>query len=573
MTLDGLTLNRIVLELKNSIIGSKIEKIYQPEREEIALLLHTKEGKRRLVISANGAECRIHLTERAKKNPNDAPNFCMLLRKYLTAGRITDVFQYGLERVIEITVSARDEMGFDKSFKLICEIMGKYSNIMLVLDGKIIDSIKRVPPDMSSVRQVLPGVKYCEPAMDKLNPMTEDTTKVAEAILKGGLCSLQGISLQTEKELIYRYKADVITPASALIIASKLKAFIIDAVSDPKPVLQKNMDGLPVFFSLVPYETYSSIGREAYNSANGLLDGYYTSRYDYQLLKQKKDVLYRQLKKDIARVSKKLKIQMETLSSAQKSDKYRLYGELLSANIYAIKKGMKSIELFNYYSGENVSIPLDEKLSTSANVQAYFKKVGKLKKAKEIALERSAEYEEELKYLEELKYNVETAKDLDDISEVRSELIKYGYIEVSPKEKRAKRLDPLSKPLRFKVSDGFNVFAGRNSRQNDALTMHVASDEDIWFHAKNMPGSHVILFTEGRQATDAAIIDAANIAASLSAAKSGRVEIDYTKRKNIWKPNGAKPGMVLFKNQYSMIGKGSQEALDRFCVDASDEGQ
>ena len=183
---------------------------------------------------------------------------------------------------------------------------------------------------------------------------------------------------------------------------------------------------------------------------------------------------------------------------ADNAEKYRLYGELLSANIYAIEKGMKSAEVFNYYTGENVKIPLDEKLSPAANVQAYFKKVGKLKKAKEIAQHRAEEYEDELNYLETQKYNVDLAKDLDDLSEVRAELIKYGYIALAPKEKAIKRKDPLSKPLRFRVSDGFNVFAGRNSRQNDALTMHVASDEDIWFHAKNMPGSHVILFTEGR---------------------------------------------------------------------------
>ncbi len=571
MTLDGLTLNRIVMELNHSIVGGKIEKIYQPEREEIVLLLHTKSGKKRLVLSANGAECRIHLTERSKENPVDAPNFCMLLRKYLSSGRILSVCQYGLERIVEIEISSRDEMGFDKNYKLICEIMGKYSNIMLILDDKIVDSIKRVPPDMSSIRQVLPGVRYSAPPMDKLNPLYEEVTKLAEAILSGGLCSLQGISRQTEAEILHRCGIGDMTPAFALIAASRLKEFIGEATQNPRPVLQKNMDGLPVFFSLVPYETYSEVGRIYFKSTNELLDGYYTSRYEFQLLKQKKDVLYRQLKKDIARVSKKLKIQLETLAQADNAEKYRLYGELLSANIYAIEKGMKNAEVFNYYTGENVKIPLDEKLSPASNVQAYFKKVGKLKKAKEIAQHRAEEYEDELNYLETQKYNVDLAKDLDDLSEVRAELIKYGYIALAPKEKAIKRKDPLSKPLRFRVSDGFNVFAGRNSRQNDALTMHVASDEDIWFHAKNMPGSHVILFTEGRQATDAAIVDAANIAASLSAAKSGRVEIDYTQRKNIWKPNGAKPGMVLFKNQYSMIAQGGQEVLKQYAVTGEDE--
>lgn len=564
MTLDGLTLRRIVDELKD-IIGSKIEKVYQPEREEINLILHTKEGKKRLCISANGAECRLHITKRVKPNPSTPPNFCMLLRKYITAGRITQIRQYGFERIVEIKLIARDEMGFDREYSLICEIMGKYSNIILTLDGRIIDSIKRVPPDMSSIRQVLPGVKYSLPPMDKIDIMTALEADAARAIVKEGLACIQGMSSQTKAEIMSRF-GEEITALSALRLAIFTKKFYCGAIVEPTPVYQKNMDGMPVFFSLIPYETYSSKGRVYCESANDLLDKYYTERYDYQVLKQKKDELNRILKKDIGRVSKKLKIQLETLNEADNSEKYRIYGELLSANIYTLKRGMREAELTNYYTGENVVIPLDEKLAPSGNIQAYFKKVGKLKKAKEIANKRNRDYKEELDYLEVLKYNNDMAQTLEDAEEVRAELIKYGYITLAPKEKQLKRTDPLSRPLRFKVSDGFNVFAGRNSRQNDALTMHVAEGEDIWFHAKNMPGSHVILFSQGREVSDAAIVDAANIAASLCAAHNGRVEVDYTYRKNIWKPNGAKPGMVLFKNQYSMIAEGGTEVLEKFAV-------
>ncbi len=569
MTLDGLTLRRIVEELKD-IIGSKVEKIHQPEREEIVIVLHTQEGKKRLCISANGGECRLHLTDRVKQNPSTPPNFCMLLRKYLSAGRVTDIRQYGFERIVEINITARDEMGFERDYSLICEIMGKYSNIMLALDGKVIDSIKRVPPDMSSVRQVLPGISYCPPPMDKLNVLDESDLKIAEVIADVGLSGIQGMSRQTENELMQRFGEEV-TPISALRLALMTKKFYREAIEQPRPVYQKNMDGLPVFFSLLPYETFSEKGRVYCSGANELLDRYYTERYDFQVLKQKKDDLNRRLKKDIGRVSKKLKIQLETIAESEKGEKYRLYGELLSANIYLIQKGMREITLLNYYTGEDITIPLDEKLSPSGNIQAYFKKVGKLKNAREIALKRSEDYRAELDYLEMLKYNTDVAENLEDTAEVRAELVKYGYIELSPKEKQAKRSDPLSRPLRFKVSDGFNVFAGRNSRQNDALTMHVAEDEDMWFHAKNMPGSHVILFAQGRELTDDAIVDAASIAASLSAARKGRVEIDYTYRKNIWKPNGAKPGMVLFKNQYSMIAEGGQEVLEKFAVKVGEE--
>lgn len=570
MTLDGLTLHAIVAELQD-IVGSKVEKVFQPEREEVVLLLHTQEGKKRLVLSANGGECRLHLTQRVKPNPSTAPNFCMLLRKYISAGRVTAIRQYGLERIVEISISARDEMGFERVYSLVCEIMGKYSNIMLTLDGKIIDSIKRVPPDMSSVRQVLPGVSYCPPPMDKLNPFELNETQLASAILKGGLDELQGISNQTRAEILHRWGGDEINAVSALSLARTTAQFLHEALCEKRPVYQLNMDGLPVFFSLIPYETYSERGRVFCENANILVDRYYTERYDYQVLKQKKDDLLRRLKKDITRVSKKLKIQLETLKESDKSEKYRLYGELLSANIYLIKKGMKQIELLNYYTGETVNIPLDEKLSPAGNVQAYFKKVGKLKNAREIAKKRSAEYSDELKYLEELKYSAQNAQNLEDAAEVRAELVKYGYIELAPKEKPARRSDPLEHPLRFKVSDGFDVFAGRNSRQNDALTIHVAQEDDLWFHAKNMPGSHVILFTQGRQPTDQAIVDAASIAASLSEARKGRVEVDYTYRKNIWKPNGARPGMVLFKNQYSMIAEGGAEVLLKFEISADEQ--
>ena len=567
MTLDGLTLYRIVTELKEIIIGSKIEKIYQPEREEIVLLLHTSQGKKRLNLSANGGECRLGITCSAKENPGTAPNFCMLLRKYLSSGKITDISQMGLERIAEIKIDARDEMGFIKSYSLICEIMGKYSNIILALDGKVIDSIKRVPPDLSSVRQILPGITYEAPPLLKLNPLVAEETQIAKSIAADGLLSLEGISFQTAAELEERFFNGSSDPASMLIYAKNIKSFLTQAVQSPMPVMQKNMEGLPVFFSLVPYNTFSQTGRVYFDTANELLDGYYTERFNYISLKHKKDALLRIIQKNIKRVEKKLKIQLETLKEADNSEKLRLYGELLSANIYLLKRGMKNICVLNYYTGENVIIPLDEKLSPSANVQAYFKKVGKLKNAKEIAEERSAKYKDELYYLETLKYMTDTAKNAEDAEEVRSELIRCGYIEQGKKEKLPKRNDPLSSLMRFKVSDGFTVLAGKNSRQNDALTLHAAGDEDIWFHAKNIPGSHVVLFLEGREPTDAAIEDAAKIAASLCSAKSGRVEVDYVKRKNIWKANGAKPGMVLFKNQYSMIAEGGEEVLKRFYIE------
>ncbi|MBQ9942288.1 MAG: NFACT family protein [Christensenellaceae bacterium] len=576
MTLDGITLGAIVTELQ-SLVGAKIERIHQPLRSEVLLLLHTTGGKKRLVLSAQGGESRLHLTDSPRPNPPQAPNFCMLLRKYIGGGRIVSVRQVGLERIVHIGIEARDEMGVTQTFTLVSEIMGKYSNLMLLGPGdKILDSIHHVSFDMSRVRQVLPGMAYMLPELGKLCPTTASAASIADVLTgktpPGCLVdALEGFSFATALEVCTRLFGDeppaLLSESQALRLAGAVKDFVALCLRAESPCLQKNADGMPVFFSPVAFVTYAAAGRIAFESANQAVDGYYTLRTRKAALEATRASLLKVMKKNITRVEKKKKIQLETLAAGQKADTYRLYGELLTANIYQVQRGMKSANVLNYYTGENISIPLDVRLSPSANATRYFKKVGKLKTGAAFAAKKSKEYADELAYLEELEYAATAADTPDDLEDIRSELIRCGYMELAPREK-PRRSDPLERPHKFRTSDGFTVLAGRNSRQNDALTMRVAEATDWWFHSKNLPGSHVILFTGGLEMPpDTAILEAATIAATLCRSKnSPKIDVDYAPRAHVWKANGAKPGMVLYDKYYTLTMPPDPEKVESLRV-------
>ncbi len=572
MTLDGLTLCALIRELSAPLAGAKIEKINMPQKDEAILLLHTREGKKRLLLSASGSDPRLHLTAQQKPNPDKAFNFCMFLRKYLSGGRIEQIAQEGLERVVRMDIAAKDEMGIPCRYALYTEIMGKYSNIILVHEnGKIMDSIKHISVDTSSKRQVLPGVRYELPPMDKTNPLEAGCGEIAAAVsgknLPYGLVeALEGVSPQTAEELCARFFEEtpaLLQPGQAPGFAAFIRAYLEQALAHPAPCVQKNMAGVPVFLSLVPYAAYSEQNRQSFAAANEAVDYYYARRDFLQKLEQSRTGVMRVLKKNIARVEKKLKIQWETIQAAERTEKFRLYGELISANIYQLRRGMAKADLINYYTGESITVPLDVSLSPSANATKYFKKVTKLKNGVAIAEKQAAQYEQELGYLRELEYTAEAAQELEDLQEVRAELVRYGYLDLAPKEKIT-RSDPLEKPMEFLLSSGSKALAGRNSRQNDALTLHVAEDTDYWFHAKNQPGSHVILFTGGGELLDSDVIEAATIAATYCrGSKAGKVEIDYAPRKNVWKANGARPGMVNYDHYWSILVSPDAALADR----------
>jgi len=572
MTIDGISLAAAVLELR-SLYNAKIEKIYQPTRDEVVLHLHSTEGKKKLLLSASGSDCRIHLTDVPKANPLRAPNFCMVLRKYLTGGRIVDFQQFGLDRIVHIQIEAKDELGIPLLYTLAVEMMGKYSNIILIgAEGKILDSLRHVSVDTSSKRQVLPGGKYLLPPSDKLNPLTEDVQKLAAALggidLPHGILRLvQGISPATAEELSLRFfgqnSPKLLVKEQAEYFATSLKNFAEKAIYAPKPCFQTNMKGFPVFFSALPYAMYSTEGRISFNTVNLMLDSFYTIRSNISMLESMRENLLKEIKKNIVRIEKKLKIQWETLQASEDAPKLFLYGELVSSNIYRLKRGMQSAELFNYYINKNVSVPLDVALSPAQNAAHYFKRANKIKNGALFAKTRAAEYTEELDFLFALEYDALSSADMESLLEVKAELVKYGYLPSVAKDKPIRK-DPLDAPRRFITSGGLLILAGRNSRQNDALTMRVASETDYWFHAKDMPGSHVILFTKEASPSDQDIYEAASVAATLSKGKdAGKVEVIYTKRASVWKQNGARPGMVLYKNQRSIVAAPSKTLLEK----------
>lgn len=572
MNIDGITLSVIVSELKD-LYDAKIERIYQPLRDEITIYLHSKSGKKHLTLSASASDCRLHLTNQIKQNPEKAPNFCMVLRKYLLAGRIAGIMQDGLDRTVQILIDSKDEMGVLCRYALIAELMGKYSNLILCdQNGHILDSIKHVSLDVSSKRQVLPGLKYILPPSEKQNPLTISAEELAD-ILKdkelpeGLLQSIEGISPQTAAQLCGEYWPEnppvSVTKAEALGFALHIQMRIREMLEHPMPCLQKDMNGKPVFFSVVPYTAYSAQGRQNFKTANELVDNFYAIRTLTQQFKSMQDLLLKLLRKQINRLEKKVKIHLETIQGREKVDKFLLYGELISANLYQLKRGISKAEVYNYYTNEQIVIPLNPAISPAQNASKFFKKASKMKHGASIA---QAHYEKdfaELSYLRSLEFDALSAQDMQDLEEVRSELIRFGYLSLAPKEK-LRRSDPLERPRRFLSQNGYTILAGRNSRQNDVLTMRIAQEEDYWFHAKNIPGSHVILFTQGTQPPEADMLQAAIIAASLCRVKnSGKLPIDYVQRKHIWKANGAKPGMVLYDNYRTIIAEADAELVNK----------
>ena len=573
MTLDGITLGAIVRELAR-LNGAKIEKVHQPAPAELRLFLHTQEGKKRLLISAAGGDSRLHLTESQRENPAKAPNFCMLLRKYIAGGRVLEIKQIGLERVVRIEIEAKDEMGVPAAFALVCEIMGKYSNILLLgREDKVMGAIRPISLDTSRVRPLAAGMRYELPPMDKHNPLEEDEESLARSIVGRPLPAalveqIQGMSPVAAQEILAHLPGGAAASArcseqEARECARAVISFVRGAVFAPSACLQKDMGGRPVFYSALPYVTYSQTGRMAAKSVNAAVDSYYTLREIAGTLEHRRQALQKTLRRDIARVEKKLRIGLETIQAEEKCDKLRLYGELLTANLHLIKRGMREVTVTNYYTGQPIAIPLDEKLSPSANASRCFKKVTKLKNGAAVARVRTEQYRGELAFLYDLEYALESAANLEDLAEVRSELIRYGYLEAAPKEK-VRRSDPLAHPMKFQTDGGFTLLAGRNSRQNDALTLRIAGPEDLWFHAKNIPGSHVILFKKDKEPGEQDILQAAGIAAALSKAKAaGKVEVDCAPRSRVWKANGARPGMVLYEGQRTYSVRPDRELLER----------
>ncbi len=570
MAFDAITMKALVSELSDNITDGRIDKVHQPERDEIVLHIRTREDNFKLVLSASAAHPRIHFTKYSKKNPVSAPMFCMLLRKHLSSGKITGIEQCGFERILKISVESYNELGDLTTKYLIVEIMGRHSNIILADENyKILDSIKHIDFTISSVRQVLPGIEYkFPPSQDKIyltdfNVQTNlefSPIKTADKII---LDNISGVSPLCAREIAYDVFGECNIKGSELNLnkQSALKAYIAGfakSVCDNnfKPCIIKDISsGKMLDFSPIPVNQYGSMAQIVYaDSMNDALDEFYYLRDSHERMRQKSADLVKHLNNNIERISKKIVILEKTLKDASEKEQYKIKGDLIIANIYRIIDGQKEIEVENFYESNAplVKIPLDESLSPSQNAQKYFKKYNKLKTAQIEAKKQLDTAKSDLEYLESTLVAVENAEAESDLSQVRAELIGENFL--NRKQDKKKKQQTHSKPMYFKSSDGFDIYVGKNNTQNDTLTLKFANSGDMWFHTKNIHGSHVVIkLGLDKNIPKTTLLEAACLAAYYSKARnSSQVPVDYTQIRNVKKPNGAKPGMVIY-NSYNTV--------------------
>ncbi|MCR5357642.1 MAG: NFACT family protein [Lachnospiraceae bacterium] len=566
MALDGFTIAAIRHELNEKILNSRINKISQPEPDELLFTLKTSSGQLRLLISAGASLPFIYLTDSNKQAPASAPGFCMLLRKHIQNGRITSIRQPSLERILMFDIDHLDEMGDMCRKTLVVELMGKHSNIIFLNDkGMIIDSIKHIPAAVSSVREVLPGREYFIPnTLGKEDPLTiskdrfTDLLKskpmpASEAILK----TLTGFSPLMAEELLFRCDLDSSMPVSAYSDADIKLLFdtfegIMKNVTNgdfkPNMALEK---GTPVEFCALPLTRFENSVLEENTSMSFILESYYARRNTHTRIKQKSSDLRRIVSTLIERCSKKYDLQLKQLKDTQKKDRYRIYGELINTYGYGLEPGTKSFEADNYYTGEKITIPLDPTLTAAENSKKYFDRYGKLKRTEEALTTQTAETKAEMEHLASISASLDTALNESDLSDIRRELAESGYIR---KKGPGKTREQKSRPIHYLSSDGFHIYVGKNNYQNDYITFKLANGSDWWFHAKQIPGSHVLVKTEGRNITDKTFEEAGALAAYYSKGRDqDKVEIDYVMKKEVKKPAGAKPGFVVYYTNYSLV--------------------
>lgn len=568
MALDGLVIHSIVDELHSKLLGGKIDKVYQPENDEVVLHIRNNKQNFKLVLSASASNPRVYLANDYKKeNPINAPMFCMLFRKHIQGGNIVNISQVGFERIIKISVESFDELKEKTTKDIIVEIMGRHSNIILThsLDNKIIDSAKRIPPSISRVRQLLPGLTYdLPPEQNKLNPLNDislqdftNTLKDFQGnIFKSIYSKFLGISPIIAKEICFRAKVDEKTDTIDcsdeifnLIYIEFLNLFknIKSNNYTPCMFIDESIDRV-IDFSCVNINLFSTLSSVKDDSMSKILEDYYKTKDIKDRIHQRSSDLRKSISIKLDRLYNKLKKQNEELLESENADSYKVSGELITSYIYMIEKGMESVEVDNFYDPEykSVKIKLNKNLTPSENAQKYFKKYAKMKTAKVEINNQIKISEEEIHYLENILLSIENCENLAELLDIREELGKVGYLKSQNKSKKETKLT--TKPHEFLSSDGFKILVGKNNKQNDHLTLKVADNNDIWLHTKNIPGSHVIIKCEGKEVSDETLFEGAMLAAYFSKSKmSAQVPVDYTKKKNIKKPNGAKPGMVIYE--------------------------
>lgn len=568
MALDGFSISNIIYELKNTIMGGRVDKIYQPEKDEIIIQIRNKGNAYKLLLTANASSPRLNFTTIQKENPINAPLFCMVLRKHLSSGKIVGITQPNFERIVNIQVESINELG-DYSIKtLVFEIMGKHSNIILIDDkNNILESIKHISFDKSSVREVLPGRTYTlPPSQDKKSPLDTNfeefyniiknciPTKTQQIIYK----SYNGISPILASEICNNGNIDPSKNTEELSdneIKSLYNSFnnivTLNNKENFKPQIIYNENETVLDFTVFDFNIFNHLDKKYFSSISELLEFFYKSKDLTYRLNQKSQDLKRLISQNIERCAKKKEIQQKTLKDIENRETLKLYGELITANIYAIKKGMTKVILNNFYSEnfEEIEIRLDPNLTPAENAQKYFKKYNKEKRTFIALQDQIKQNDEELLYLESVLSSVNACTDEYDIKEIRTELAEQGFLKRQKNNKNNKQKNnKKAKPLHYISTDGFHIYVGKNNTQNDELTLRFAKPLDMWFHTKDIAGSHVIVVSEGKEIPNSTLNEAANLAAYYSkASNSSLVPVDYTPKKFVKNPNGAKPGMVIYE--------------------------
>ena len=565
MALDGIVISNLIYDLNNTIKDCRISKIAQPETDELLFTFKGRTGQTRLSISASASLPLMYLTDKNKPSPMTAPNFCMLLRKHIANGRIVSISQPGLERIIIFEIEHLDELGDMRKKKLIVELMGKHSNIIFC-DEKdmIIDSIKHISVQISSVREVLPGRTYFIPeTQHKENPLTcseqaflsavkDKPTTLAKAVYS----SFTGISPLMANEICWRCHLDGDQPVASCSLEELSQLYItfcsvLSCVStgNYEPCMIKKGKE-PIEFASVSLQSFADCECVPYDSISQVLESFYAEKSTYTRIRQKSSDLRRIVTTALERNQKKYQLQSKQLKDTEKKDKYKIYGEMLHTYGYDLEPKAKVLECINYYTNEPIKVPLDPDLSPADNAKKYFDRYGKLKRTYEALSELILETKSDIEHLESIATALDLAVSEADLAQIKEELVESGYIKRRSGQKKSAAK---SRPYHYQTKDGYDIYVGKNNFQNDELTFKLAEGNDWWFHAKGMPGSHVIVKTKTGELPDLVFEQAAALAAYYSKGRgSDKVEIDYLQKKNVKKPNKAKPGFVVYYTNYSM---------------------
>ncbi len=571
MAFDGICVAALVDELRETLTEGKIAKIAQPEADELLLTIKNVGETRRLLINASASLPYVCLTDKNKPSPVTAPSFCMMLRKHIANGRIISIKQLGLERIISFTVEHLDEMGDLRRKKLIVEIMGKHSNIIFCDESDmILDSIKHISANVSSLREVLPGRQWFLPEeLKKADPLSMDEAGFVKLIrekpmpvYKAIYTSFTGISPAVAHEVVYISSLDADTNTTALTDdearhLSHQFALLMERVKDKDfdiNIVYEN--SIPKDFNALGLSSLSDLETKHFTSMSAVIEQFYAEKSLATRMKAKSADLRKIVHTLLERSVKKLDIQEKQLKDTEKRDTYKVYGELLTAYGYNMESGQKSVTVNNYYDGQDITIPLDAELTPIENAKRYFNKYAKAKRMYEATLVQIAQTKEEIEHLESIDMELSLATDENDLSVIRMEMQQYSFIKKHAAGRKGEKKPKAGKPYHYVTEDGFHIYVGRNNYQNEELTFDFADGGDYWFHAKKIPGSHVILKNDGRDIPDRVFELAGSLAAYYSKGRENdKVEIDYIQRKHVKKTPGGKPGFVIYHTNYSLVAK------------------